>query len=203
MQILFSAFILILVNVTLLARPIEITGVAATVNGKVVTKKEVRSLLAPTVNLLKTKYPRGGEAAEMEFNKAQDKIVEQLIENKIILSELEERGASIPDFVIDQEINRIVNEFFNGKEAEFRKLTAPIRKNITALEKKMDKLNSVLEQCEEQLGDTELYQAENKSKLTQVLSQQASAKSELEEVEMEWMTEQESLEEMQANLDAE
>ncbi|GEA61443.1 ABC transporter ATP-binding protein [Vibrio comitans] len=89
------------------------------------------------------------------------------------------------------------------KEAEFRKLTAPIRKNITALEKKMDKLNSVLEQCEEQLGDTELYQAENKSKLTQVLSQQASAKSELEEVEMEWMTEQESLEDMQANLDAE
>ncbi|PMM07149.1 ABC transporter ATP-binding protein [Vibrio breoganii] len=89
------------------------------------------------------------------------------------------------------------------KEAEFRKLTAPIRKNITALEKKMDKLNSVLELCEEQLGDTELYQAENKSKLTQVLSQQASAKSELEDVEMEWMTEQESLEEMQANLDAE
>ncbi|MFA0473698.1 ABC transporter ATP-binding protein [Vibrio breoganii] len=89
------------------------------------------------------------------------------------------------------------------KEAEFRKLTAPIRKNITALEKKMDKLNSVLELCEEQLGDTELYQAENKSKLTQVLGQQASAKSELEDVEMEWMTEQESLEEMQANLDAE
>ncbi|OED98927.1 ABC transporter ATP-binding protein [Vibrio breoganii] len=89
------------------------------------------------------------------------------------------------------------------KEAEFRKLTAPIRKNITALEKKMDKLNNVLELCEEQLGDTELYQAENKSKLTQVLGQQASAKSELEDVEMEWMTEQESLEEMQANLDAE
>ncbi|MEZ9927007.1 ABC transporter ATP-binding protein [Vibrio breoganii] len=89
------------------------------------------------------------------------------------------------------------------KEAEFRKLTAPIRKNITALENKMDKLNSVLELCEEQLGDTELYQAENKSKLTQVLGQQASAKSELEDVEMEWMTEQESLEEMQANLDAE
>ncbi|PML06680.1 ABC transporter ATP-binding protein [Vibrio breoganii] len=89
------------------------------------------------------------------------------------------------------------------KEAEFRKLTAPIRKNITALEKKMDKLNSVLELCEEQLGDTELYQAENKSKLTQVLGQQASAKSKLEDVEMEWMTEQESLEEMQANLDAE
>ncbi|CAM4150130.1 ABC transporter ATP-binding protein [Vibrio neonatus] len=89
------------------------------------------------------------------------------------------------------------------KEAEFRKLTAPIRKNITALEKKMDKLNKVLEQCEEQLSDTDLYQAENKAKLTQVLSQQASAKSELEEVEMEWMTDQETLEEMQQELDNE
>ncbi|OBT10053.1 ABC transporter ATP-binding protein [Vibrio sp. UCD-FRSSP16_10] len=89
------------------------------------------------------------------------------------------------------------------KEAEFRKLTAPIRKNITVLEKKMDKLNSALEQCEEQLSDTDLYQAENKATLTQVLSKQASAKSELEEVEMEWMTDQETLEDMQAQIDSE
>lgn len=102
------------------ARPIEITGVAATVNGKVVTTKEVRSLLAPTISLIKTKYPRGGEAAENEYKEAQEKVLEQLIENKIILSELEERGAAIPDFVIDQEVNRITNEFFGGSEAKFR-----------------------------------------------------------------------------------
>ncbi len=89
------------------------------------------------------------------------------------------------------------------KDAEFRKLTAPIRKNITALEKKMDKLNTLLQQCEDQLGDMDLYQAENKAKLTQVLNQQGSAKAELEEVEMEWMSEQETLEEMQANIDNE
>jgi ATP-binding cassette subfamily F protein 3 len=88
------------------------------------------------------------------------------------------------------------------KEAEFRKLTAPIRKNIDALEKKMDKLNQQLEQCEELLSDTDLYQSENKAKLTQVLNQQATAKSELEEVEMEWMTDLETLEEMQGDLEA-
>jgi ATP-binding cassette subfamily F protein 3 len=88
------------------------------------------------------------------------------------------------------------------KEAEFRKLTAPIRKNIVALEKKMDKLNQQLEQCEELLSDTDLYQSENKAKLTQVLNQQATAKSELEEVEMEWMTDLETLEEMQGDLEA-
>lgn len=89
------------------------------------------------------------------------------------------------------------------KQAEFRKLTAPIRKNITKLETRMDKLNQALEGFEEQLSDTDLYQAENKTKLTQVLSQQAEAKAELEEVEMEWMSDQENLESMQAELDAE
>ncbi|GAM56156.1 glutathione-regulated potassium-efflux system [Vibrio ishigakensis] len=48
-----------------------------------------------------------------------------------------------------------------------------------------------------------MYQAKNKAKLTQVLSQQAEAKAELEEVEMEWMSDQETLESMQAELDAE
>ncbi|WP_261834566.1 ABC transporter ATP-binding protein [Vibrio ishigakensis] len=89
------------------------------------------------------------------------------------------------------------------KQAEFRKLTAPIRKNITKLETHMDKLNQALEGFEEQLSDTEMYQAKNKAKLTQVLSQQAEAKAELEEVEMEWMSDQETLESMQAELDAE
>ncbi|WP_261816511.1 ABC transporter ATP-binding protein [Vibrio gallicus] len=89
------------------------------------------------------------------------------------------------------------------KQAEFRKLTAPIRKNITKLEEKMDKLNQAIEECDQQLSDTDLYQMENKAKLTQVLNKQAQAKAELEEVEMEWMSEQESLEGMQAELDIE
>lgn len=120
-RLAFSIITLCVFSCFASARPIEITGVAATVNGKVVTKKEVRSLMAPTVSLLRTKYPRGGEAMEMEFQKAQNDVLEQLIENKIILSELEERGAALPDYVIDQEVNRITTEIFNGSEAEFRK----------------------------------------------------------------------------------
>ncbi|CCN72081.1 ABC transporter ATP-binding protein [Vibrio nigripulchritudo] len=86
------------------------------------------------------------------------------------------------------------------KEAEFRKLTAPIRKNLTKLEQKMDKLGQILSDTETQLSNTELYQAENKAKLNEVLSQQATAKSELEEVEMEWMAEQETLEQMELEM---
>lgn len=86
------------------------------------------------------------------------------------------------------------------KEAEFRKLTAPIRKKLTKLEQKMDKLGQILSDTETQLGDTDLYQAENKAKLNEVLAQQASAKSELEDIEMEWMAEQEALEQMELEM---
>ncbi len=82
------------------------------------------------------------------------------------------------------------------KEAEFRRQTAPLRKEIEKLEKRMEQLSSVLNEAEQQLADTSLYQDDNKAKLNQVLATQAASKSELEEVEMEWMSVQERLEEM-------
>lgn len=87
------------------------------------------------------------------------------------------------------------------KEAEFRKLTAPIRKKLTQFEKQMDKLTLALEEAEQQLSDTSLYEAENKAKLNEVLALQASSKSQLEEVEMDWMSTQEELEQMEQDMD--
>ncbi|WP_038175151.1 MULTISPECIES: ABC transporter ATP-binding protein [Vibrio] len=87
------------------------------------------------------------------------------------------------------------------REAEFRKQTAPIRKNLTKLEAKMDKLGATLAEAETQLSDNSLYQAENKAKLNQVLASQANSKSALEEVEMEWMAIQEQLEQMELEFD--
>ncbi|MDW6018713.1 ABC transporter ATP-binding protein [Vibrio plantisponsor] len=88
------------------------------------------------------------------------------------------------------------------REAELRKLTAPIRKKLTQLEAKMDKLNEIVADSEQQLSESSLYDAENKAKLNQVLATQAQAKSELEEVEMEWMSEQETLEEMEQEFNS-
>lgn len=88
------------------------------------------------------------------------------------------------------------------KEAEFRKLTAPIRKKLIQFEKQMDKLTLALEGAEQQLSDTSLYEAENKAKLNEVLALQASSKSQLEEVEMDWMSTQEELEQMEQDMDS-
>ncbi|ARP37088.1 ABC transporter ATP-binding protein [Vibrio syngnathi] len=88
------------------------------------------------------------------------------------------------------------------KEAEFRKLTAPLRKKLTQFEKQMDKLTLSLEEAEQELSDTSLYEAENKAKLNKVLALQASSKSQLEEVEMDWMSTQEELDQMELDMDS-
>ena len=82
------------------------------------------------------------------------------------------------------------------REAELRTLTQPLRKEITRLEKEMEKLNAKLAAAEEKLGDSGLYDQSRKAELTECLQQQASAKSGLEECEMAWLDAHEQLEQM-------
>jgi len=82
------------------------------------------------------------------------------------------------------------------REAELRQQTAPLRKKITQLEEKMNKFSYELANIENQLAGAELYNAENKEKLTALLAQQVDVRKSLDDVEMEWMTAQEELEEM-------
>jgi ATP-binding cassette subfamily F protein 3 len=88
-------------------------------------------------------------------------------------------------------------------EAEFRQATKPIRKSIEKYEKTMANAQKKLAALEQQLGDTELYNAENKTQLKQVLAEQANNKSTLEEAEMYWLEAQEELEIKQKEFDLE
>lgn len=82
------------------------------------------------------------------------------------------------------------------REAELRQQTAPFRKKIVQLEDKMDKYSQQLVEIENQLSDSELYNAENKEKLTSLLNEQVTVKKSLEIVEADWMIAQETLEGM-------
>ncbi|KQB03030.1 ABC transporter ATP-binding protein [Vibrio metoecus] len=108
-----------------------------------------------------------------------------------------ERKETQPNNAVNSANSAAAKKEQKRREADFRKLTAPIRKKLTQLEEKLDKLNHVISEMEAQLSDTSLYEAQNKATLTEVLAKQAAAKSELEQVELEWMAEQETLEEME------
>jgi ATP-binding cassette subfamily F protein 3 len=88
-------------------------------------------------------------------------------------------------------------------EAEFRQATKPLRKAIEKHEKSMAAAQAKLEALEQQLGDAELYNAENKTQLKQVIAEQASHKSNLEDAEMYWLEAQEELEIKQKEFELE
>ncbi len=81
-------------------------------------------------------------------------------------------------------------------EAELRQQTAPLRKKITQLEKDLDKASEKLNKLEEMLASSEIYEADNKTQLTNTLAKQVEAKKLVEAIELEWLAAQEALETM-------
>lgn len=82
------------------------------------------------------------------------------------------------------------------REAEFRTLTQPIRKQINQNELLLEKLNFQLNDIEEKLSDSSLYDNARKAELTELLQKQVSIKTQLEETELNWLDAQEQLETM-------
>lgn len=100
--------------------PVEVNGIAAKVNGKIITKNEVSFMLAPRFAQLATQFPRRGPEFERQFEEARKNIMQELIDRQIILAEFEQLGAAINDNIIEDEVDRQVRELYNGSEVKFR-----------------------------------------------------------------------------------
>src|SRR4051812_2264867 len=75
--------------------PVEVNGIAALVEGHVITKNQVSFMLAPIYGQLAAQFPRRGPEFERQFKLAKDNILQELIDRQIILSEFKKLGASI------------------------------------------------------------------------------------------------------------
>jgi len=100
--------------------PVEVNGIAAKVNGRVITKNQVSFMLAPVYAQLATQFPRRGPQFESKFKESRDNIIQELIDRQIILDEFKQMGAVIKPNVIDDEIKRQMRELYNGDETKFR-----------------------------------------------------------------------------------
>ena len=72
-------------------------------------------------------------------------------------------------------------------EAERRQKLAPLKKQLTAAEKAMEKLQKELSEIEEAMSDTSLYDEAKKDELNALIKRQGELKSDLEAQEMVWM----------------
>ena len=80
--------------------------------------------------------------------------------------------------------------------AEQRQKLKPLRDDIRKAEKQMEALQNRLTEIENRLGDTTLYEAENKDQLQTLLKSQGELSQELSRWEDIWMQAQEALEAM-------
>ncbi len=86
------------------------------------------------------------------------------------------------------------------REAEIRRQVSPLKKTVDKLEAQVEALQEQLDQHEQLLADTSLYEAAQKDQLQKVLAQQAECTQKLGEVEESWMEKLEELEELVAQL---
>ncbi len=82
------------------------------------------------------------------------------------------------------------------EQAELRKKASPLRKQADKFEIIVQKAQDELTDVEAQLANSDVYQAEHKSKLTELLKHQAKLKQTLEENEMQWLELEEQIEEI-------
>ncbi|ARD44746.1 ATP-binding cassette domain-containing protein [Colwellia sp. PAMC 21821] len=82
------------------------------------------------------------------------------------------------------------------EQAELRKKASPLRKQADKFEKLVQQNQDELTDVEANLADTEVYQAEHKAKLTELLKRQAQLTQALEANEMQWLDLEEQIEEI-------
>ncbi|MBM7455702.1 ATP-binding cassette subfamily F protein 3 [Oceanisphaera litoralis] len=83
------------------------------------------------------------------------------------------------------------------RQAELRQQTQPLRKAITRLEQQMEQCQQQLADIEQRLADPDIYAAEQKADLQQLLKSQIPLQQKLAEAEAEWLELQEQLEELE------
>ncbi|MEO0017062.1 MAG: hypothetical protein RLZZ522_345 [Verrucomicrobiota bacterium] len=116
---------------------LETNGIAAKVNGQVITYNQVRDMLRPIASQLAAQFPRRGPEFERQVKAAQKDILQELIDQKIILDEYKQMRPVINDHIVDEDIKQQIRDNYGNDDAKFlaylkgRKLTRDAYRAMT------------------------------------------------------------------------
>jgi parvulin-like peptidyl-prolyl isomerase len=96
-----------------------INGIAAVVNGDVITYSQVRELMGPREKLLRSQF--SGEELANKIKEARVAAVQDLIDRQLIIQSFNKEKYQIPDFFVDLEIKKIIQDSFGGDRNTFIK----------------------------------------------------------------------------------
>lgn len=114
----FRALVLIAVTVALAIAPAGadeqvLDGVAAIVNGEVITFSQVRELVMDREMSLRQSLPQGPEL-DQKVKEVRLGAINDLIDQQLVLQEFTKNKFTIPDYAVDDHINTVIREQFKG-----------------------------------------------------------------------------------------
>src|SRR5438094_10345002 len=92
--------------------PQVVDGIAAVVNGDVITYSQVRMLSAPREKLLRSQYT--GQELENKLKEARELALKDLIDRRLVIQAFKKETYEIPDHFVDQRMREIIRESFGG-----------------------------------------------------------------------------------------
>src|ERR1700730_14819988 len=105
------------------AEPEVIDGVAAVVNGDVITFSQVQEVSGPGERTLREQFT--GQELIDKIKEARLAALSDLIDRQLIVQEFKKKEYSMPEYVVDDQIQNIIKDDFAGdRQAFLRTLTA-------------------------------------------------------------------------------
>ena len=99
--------------------PQVVDGIAAVVNGDVITFSQVRMLSAPREKLLRSQFT--GKELENKLKEVRQLALKDLVDRRLVIQAFKKESFQIPDHVVDQRVHEIIRESFGGDRNTFIK----------------------------------------------------------------------------------
>ena len=96
-----------------------VDGIAAVVNGDVITYSQVRQLSAPREKLLRSQLT--GKELEKKLIELRELALKDLIDRRLVIQAFKKESYQIPDHIVDDRVHQIIRESFGGDRNTFIK----------------------------------------------------------------------------------
>ena len=116
-----------------------IDGIAAIVNGDIITYSQVRGISLARERLLRQQYH--GEELEKQIQEARKAALNDLIDRQLIVQAFHKEKFELPEHFVDQRVDDIIREDFGGDRSTFIKTLQAQNYSITEFKKlEMEKI---------------------------------------------------------------
>jgi parvulin-like peptidyl-prolyl isomerase len=118
--------------------PAEVVdGVAAVVNDDIITFSDVKGMVGQTEDSLAKAYPIGSPDLADKIREARKAALEQLIERRLIIQQFVGRGGKVPDNVVEEDIQSIIDEQYGRDRSVFIRTLEALGMNLETFKERV------------------------------------------------------------------